>query len=250
MQSGRTDSIGFPDRYRVRVVIAGPYPIVLVGVKKMMEDDARLEVVGEASTMPLLLEQVFALAPEVALVEWSLAANDLRTTTVLLESGVRGTALVFLTASDDPRERRAMMRLGVRGVVNKRANAAELQNAIWKASGRALAPKRLSGEERGGVRSASPSWPDPDFRIRQLTRREHQLIPLVCGGMRNKAIAQYLGISESTVWHHLTAVFTKLEVDDRMGLAAFAYQSGLVAPTPPMRAAGSHSAGLREPMNG
>jgi hypothetical protein len=54
----------------------------------------------------------------------------------------------------------------------------------------------------------------------------------VCSGLRNKEIASQLGIAETTVWHHLTAIFTKLQVEDRMGLAAFVYRYGPAAQRP------------------
>ena len=86
--------------------------------------------------------------------------------------------------------------------------------------------QRLAALGRGYLRfgskfRAAPA--DAEQRVQQLTKRERQLIPLVCGGLKNKEIAQQLGIAESTVWHHLTAVFTKLKVEDRLGLAAFAF---------------------------
>jgi len=77
--------------------------------------------------------------------------------------------------------------------------------------------------------AAGPPTADSDpERIKHLTYRERQLLPLVCGGLRNKEIAQELGISESTVWHHMTAIFTKLKVEDRVALVAFVYRHHLI----------------------
>jgi FixJ family two-component response regulator len=57
--------------------------------------------------------------------------------------------------------------------------------------------------DAGPAQSQPPSGTDSDpERIKHLTYRERQLLPLVCGGLRNKEIAKQLGISESTVWHH------------------------------------------------
>jgi DNA-binding CsgD family transcriptional regulator len=83
--------------------------------------------------------------------------------------------------------------------------------------------------DAGVSHSPPPSSTDSDpERIKHLTYRERQLLPLVCGGLRNKEIAQQLGISESTVWHHLTAIFTKLKVEDRVALVAFVYRHHLI----------------------
>jgi DNA-binding CsgD family transcriptional regulator len=76
----------------------------------------------------------------------------------------------------------------------------------------------------------APTVSDAERRIEHLTHRERQLLPLVCLGLKNKEIALQLGIAESTVWHHLTSVFAKLQVGDRLGLANFAYGYRMVLP--------------------
>jgi DNA-binding NarL/FixJ family response regulator len=208
---------------RAGVIVADPYPIVLLGIRKIVEDDPRLELVAEASTLGLLREKVKSETPDVALVDWSMASQDLASTAALLRSD-HGTSVVFLTVSEDSQQRRDILRLGARGVLSKYASASQLQSALWQACNGYL-PLDMS------IAALPATVSDPEHRIQQLTRRERQLIPLVCSGLRNKEIAQQLGIAESTVWHHLTSVFTKLRVEDRLRLATFAYKYGLVVPT-------------------
>jgi DNA-binding NarL/FixJ family response regulator len=220
--SNSDGSMGFSGR-RAGVIVADPYPIILLGIRKIVEDDPRLEFVAEASTLGALREKVKDETPDVALVDWSMASQDLAATAALLRSD-SATSVVFLTVSESTQQRQEILRLGARGVLSKYASASQLQSALWEACNGHL-PLDISV-------AASPAIGSyPKHPIRQLTRREKQLIPLVCRGLRNKEIAQQLGIAESTVWHHLTSVFTKLGVDDRLGLAAFAYKHGLVVPT-------------------
>jgi DNA-binding NarL/FixJ family response regulator len=224
MYSARSNSNGSvaPSARRSRVIVADPYPIILLGIQKIVEDDPRLQFVAEVSTMPSLRDKIVAEAPDVALVDWSLAAQDLAVTLALLRSE-HATSMVFLTISENVQQRREILRMGARGVLSKCASATELQEAVWQACNGRIPPETPAAEPPIiGI--------DPEYHIRQLTRRERQLIPLVCSGLRNKEIAQQLGIAESTVWHHLTSVFTKLRVEDRLGLAAFAYRHGLVLP--------------------
>jgi len=76
---------------------------------------------------------------------------------------------------------------------------------------------------------------DPDAaKISKLTARELEIVPLVGEGLRSKAIAERLCISEKTVRHYLTSIFTKLEVADRLELMIYAYQHELA--TLPSRA--------------
>ncbi|HZS43746.1 MAG TPA: LuxR C-terminal-related transcriptional regulator, partial [Blastocatellia bacterium] len=71
--------------------------------------------------------------------------------------------------------------------------------------------------------------PDPEeARIATLTIREREVINLVGLALRNKAIAERLFISEATVRHHLTSIFSKLEVESRLGLVVYSYRYGII----------------------
>ena len=63
--------------------------------------------------------------------------------------------------------------------------------------------------------------------IMRLTKREREIIALVAEGLKNKEIAERLFISPLTVRHHLSAIFAKLEVTDRVKLVVFAFRNGL-----------------------
>lgn len=64
-------------------------------------------------------------------------------------------------------------------------------------------------------------------RLHLLTKREREVVNGIVKGLRNKRIAAAMGISEVTVRHHLTAIFAKLQVTDRLGLLLYATQNRL-----------------------
>jgi DNA-binding NarL/FixJ family response regulator len=64
-------------------------------------------------------------------------------------------------------------------------------------------------------------------RIGALTQRERQVVRLVWEGLKNKQIAGRLSIADVTVRHHLTSIFSKLDVTDRLSLVVFAFRNGL-----------------------
>jgi DNA-binding NarL/FixJ family response regulator len=64
-------------------------------------------------------------------------------------------------------------------------------------------------------------------KISKLTKREHEVVGLVAEGLKNNEIAERLCISSATVRHHLSAIFGKLEVADRLKLMVFAFRNGL-----------------------
>jgi DNA-binding NarL/FixJ family response regulator len=220
----------FPLGKRVRVIVADPYPVIVHGVRKMVEDDPRFQVVAEASTMPSFQRRVNAGGLEVALVDWSMASRDLTATVELLRSDLHMTSIVFLTVSENSEQKREMLRLGARAFVSKWSSARKLQKAVLKASTGAPPVESSAAEADLAASHSTPPTTDAERRMKQLTRRERQMLPLVCRGLKNKEIALQLAISESTVWHHLTAVFKKLEVEDRLGLATFVYSQRMVLP--------------------
>jgi DNA-binding NarL/FixJ family response regulator len=66
-----------------------------------------------------------------------------------------------------------------------------------------------------------------------LSKREREVIAILAEGLSNQGIAERLFISETTVRHHLTSIFAKLEVSDRLELLIYAYRHGLVDPPRP-----------------
>jgi two-component system, NarL family, nitrate/nitrite response regulator NarL len=214
---------------RTRVIVADPYPVIVHGIRKMLEDEPQFQVVAEASTMPSFRKKVFAEAAEVALVDWSMASQDLAATTELLQSDLHSTSMIFLTVSENSQAKREMVKLGAHGFVSKWTSARKLQKAVFKADERRLALVSSAAEAglAGSVAAPSSTQSEPQ-RIQRLTQRELQLLPLVCSGLKNKEIALQLGVAETTVWHHLTAIFTKLQVNDRLGVATFVYRHNLV----------------------
>jgi DNA-binding NarL/FixJ family response regulator len=67
-------------------------------------------------------------------------------------------------------------------------------------------------------------------RDNALTAREREIISLIAEGLNNQQIADHLYLSKATVRHHITSIFSKLEVSDRIGLLIYSYRHGLVEP--------------------
>jgi two-component system, NarL family, nitrate/nitrite response regulator NarL len=225
---GSTISVASPAR-RTRVMVADPYPVILLGLRTMLEDDPRFHVIAEVSNMPSVWKSVLAEQPEVALIDWCSASQNLENTRALLQSDLHSTSIIFLTSSDDWQQKSEGLRLGARGFLSKWCSAEEIRAAVWSACRVPVSHARAAGRPSD---DSVPAYADNEAarRVKYLTKREREILPLVCSGLKNKEIATELGISESTVWHHLTAVFTKLQVEDRLGLAAFAYSHRLVYP--------------------
>jgi DNA-binding NarL/FixJ family response regulator len=231
IDSIRTIRSSAPSPKQTRVMVADPYPVIVNGLRKILEDDPRFQVVAEASTMSCFRKRVITQEPDVALVDWNLASLNLAVITELLQSQFHITSIIFLTVSDISREKQQMVRLGARGFLNKGCSARKIQDAVSGASKAARTVEDSLRDMRNSDRSqVTSSRGLAGQSIMLLTSRELELIPMVCKGLKNKEIALRLGIAETTVWHHLTSVFTKLKVEDRLELATFAYRYKLVHP--------------------
>jgi DNA-binding NarL/FixJ family response regulator len=130
------------------------------------------------------------------------------------------TAVIVLTASESTEDGMTALRLGARALVQKRFAIETLMTAIHAVTaGEVWMPPVLQ---------AAFTCQDQDSRKR-LTRREAEIIRCVAAGMRNAEVAGQLSLSENTVKTHLTNIFHKLGIRDRLGLAHYAIKRGLIS---------------------
>ncbi|MBV9493703.1 MAG: response regulator transcription factor [Acidobacteria bacterium] len=136
----------------------------------------------------------------------------------LLLAAASPCPVLIVTSNEDPSALGVAMRQGAAGVVLKNRPADVFLRAI-----RAV----LAGGawmERSAVASMFPiEAPD---RREALTRREREIVQLVSEGLQNKVIAERLSITHTTVRHHLTSIFDKLSVTNRLELMRYAYDEG------------------------
>jgi two-component system, NarL family, nitrate/nitrite response regulator NarL len=216
----------------IHVMMVDDHKVVRSGLRMLIESHPRMKVVGEAGKGSDALAVAAQEHPEVILLDLVLgkeAGADL--IPGLLAASEESRILIF-TALHDEEEHRRAVRLGAMGVLNKEASTELMIKAIEKVYegefwlDRFMTASLLSEMRRPAEPKKQETTEDKTAR---LTARERDVISLVGKGLKNKQIAERLSISESTVRHHLTSVFNKLEVGDRLELLVFAYQNGMVA---------------------
>ena len=113
------------------------------------------------------------------------------------------------------------------GIVLKEHAAEQLLKAIKKVhEGEVWIERSMVGSMIQEL--SRPAMVDPEVvKIESLTEREREVIALVGEGLKNKQVGERLFISETTVTHHLSSVFSKLEVSDRLELIIYAFRHGL-----------------------
>jgi DNA-binding NarL/FixJ family response regulator len=225
--------MSIPPPLSVRVLIVDDHEIMRAGLRMLLESHPGITVVGEAATCADALALATGTQPDVIVLDLDLGGeNAVESIPTLLRAAPK-TRILILTGVRDPEIHRQAIRHGAVGLVMKEKAVATLLEAITKVqAGEVWLERTMIARVLGDLTRPQPS-PQPfptAANIARLTEREREVITLVGEGLKNKHIAARLYISEATVRHHLTAIFTKVGVSDRFELAIYAYQHGLAKP--------------------
>ena len=215
----------------IRVLVVEDHTIMRAGLCMLLESQPGLTTVGEAATSTEILEAVVDTQPDIVLLDLDLGGKSTIDSIPTLLAAAPGAQVLILTGVRDPGLHRQAVRLGARGLVLKEKAPEVLLQAIAKVhSGEAWIERTMMAQVLDEMtRTPVAAQLDPEVtRIASLTARERCVITLIGEGLRNQQIADRLCISETTVRHHLTAIFDKLEVADRLELVVYAYRQGLV----------------------
>ena len=214
----------------IGVLLIDDHVVVRAGLRMFLESQPGMTVVGEAATPDEALALAIRVHPDIILLDLDLGAADGLDLLPLLRNAVPKANVVVLTGIRNPEIHRRAIHLGAVGLVPKETAPAVLLQAITTVhAGGAWLDNILVASVLGEMTRARPSQPsDPEaIKIATLTAREREVIDLVGQGLQNQAIADHLCISEATVRHHLTSIFAKLGLGNRLGLVIYAYRHGL-----------------------
>lgn len=221
---------------RIKIVLVDDHAVIRAGLRLLIEARRDMKVVGEAANATDAVAVAASAQPDIILLDLNLEGDSgLDCLPRLLAAAHRARVLV-LTGVDDFEMHRQAARLGARGLVHKAKAAEVILKAIERVHAgevwfdQYLISGMLSEMAHPGGRKKSS---EEEIKITSLTRREHEVVSLVCEGLRNKQISERLFISQTTVSHHLTSAFSKLGVTDRLELVVYAYTQGIVKPPAP-----------------
>ncbi len=216
----------------LRVLLVDDHAVVRAGLRLLLEQGAGYEVVGEAGCCPESIARVSGTRPDVVLLDMDLGSDNAFVFFKNLQTATHPARIVLLTGIRDPEMHRRAIRLGARGLVAKHDAPDSLLKSIRKVhDGELWVDHALTSELISEMVSGPSSTRDPEReRIASLTPREREVTKLVAQGLKNKEIAERLFVSDITVRHHLTSIFAKLNVQDRLALVLYAFRHGLATP--------------------
>ena len=215
----------------IDIVISDDHAIFREGLRKLLEAEPGIRIVGEAVDGEETVKVVRQLKPHVLLLDLSLP--KLSGLEVLAELGKLElrTRTIMLTAAIEREQVVEALQLGVRGIVLKHSALQLLLKSIRCVNeGQYWVGQEGVSDLIHALRRMKPSRQESGApRNFGLSAREMEVIALIVAGYTNKDLARELGISENTAKHHLTNIFNKLGVSNRLELVLYAVDHGLVA---------------------
>jgi DNA-binding NarL/FixJ family response regulator len=211
----------------ITIMIVDDHVVIRSGLRMLIEHDQRMRVVAMAGNQMEAMERAASEQPDVIILDLLLGDEDaLSFLPELCQASPRSRVLV-LTGVQSPDAHRRAIRRGAMGIVLKEHAADQLLKAIMKVSeGEVWIERSMMGSMIQEL--SKPAMVDPEVsKIESLTDREREVIALIGEGLKNKQVGERLFISETTVTHHLSSVFSKLDVSDRLELIIYAFRHGL-----------------------
>ena len=212
-----------------RVLIADDHPIFRDALRKLLEIEADFSVVGEAADGGEAIKLLRQVKADVLLLDLSMPRYPGIQVLRQLASWPPTVRTIVLAAVIERAEMLEALRLGARGIVSKESSTQSLTTAIRSV----MAGQYWIGQENvsnlvDAVRDVLPSRTSPKMANSSLTPREREVMEAIVGGRTNRDIANGFSISQQTVKHHITKIFEKLGVSNRVELALLAVKHQLV----------------------
>ena len=211
---------------KIRVLLVEDHTVVRQGLRRVLDNDPEIEIVGEVGDGRAAVDAVRELDPTVAVVDISLPnLNGIEVTRQLANASPDTKVLILSMHADDVYVRQSL-KAGAKGYLLKDADDHDLIKAVMalSAGGSFFSPAVSKILLEGYLQEG----PDSTDELSVLSDREREVLQLIAEGKSTKEIAFALGLSIKTVETHRAAIMGRLDIHDVPGLALFAVRHGLI----------------------
>jgi len=211
---------------KVKLIIADDHALIREGIKKLLELEEGIEILGLAGDGNEALRLIKDLSPDVILLDINMPNLNGIDTLKIIKKDYPKTKAIMLTIHEDAEYLIETINIGAEGYVLKDADISSLIKAILKVhAGEIYIHPTLSGILIKEYKRKDQS--QDEVNNSSLTRREYDVIKLISKGYNNKEIATELFISEKTVKNHVSNIFKKIKVTDRTQAALYAIKHNI-----------------------
>ena len=215
--------------HTVRVLIADDHPVFREGLRLLLELDRKIRVIGEARDGQEAAELTRKLKPDLVLLDLRMPRCTGIEALKLIQKLPFQVRVLILATEVERHDIVEVLKCGAAGIVLKESTTQLLRKSIHAvvAGEYWVERQNISDLVRELTRRPGRASPDVPKGPWRLTPRERQIVAEVVAGRTNKEIAQELGVSLQTVKHHLTNIFDKVGVHNRLELALFSIHNSL-----------------------
>jgi two-component system response regulator DevR len=203
----------------VRVFLLDDHEVVRRGLRELLEDEADIEVVGEAESAASALRRIPALRVDVAVLDARLGDGSGIDVCREIRSRDESVRAIILTSYDDDDALFAAIMAGAAGYVLKQIHGTDLVDGIRRvAAGQSLLDPALIARVLQRVRDGS----GPPDELAALTEQERKILACIAEGMTNRQIGERLFLAEKTVKNYVSSLLAKLGLERRTQAAVLA----------------------------
>jgi DNA-binding NarL/FixJ family response regulator len=207
----------------VRVLVADDHPLTLDGIRAVVQSDATLQIVGEATDGPAALERAIELNPDVAVLDLSMPGFDGVELARQIIAACPACRIMTLGLREDAPQLRRLLDLGVAGCVLKSSDSLELTRCVRSiAQGGVYLDPGIAGA-LVGLKLPAAAAPEPRT---ELSARQIEVLRLAALGHSTKSIAAHLRIGPKSVETYKARAMAKLGIAGRVDLVRFAAAEG------------------------
>ncbi len=209
----------------VRVLIADDQTLFRVGLARLLEEDPRVQIVGQAGDGAEAVKLAGSLRPDVVLMDLKMPNLDGIEATRQITANHPGVRVLLLTTFEADNHVIQALKAGASGYILKDSRPDSIVSSLLAV----MAGERvMASAVANRVLEMLTGTTTPKEFYDGLTGREIEILKLLAGGMANKQIAYKLKISEKTVRNHVSNMYEKLNIYDRSQAVLYAVRKGLV----------------------
>ncbi|MCF6461895.1 response regulator [Clostridium sp. Cult1] len=213
---------------KISVMIADDHVLMREGLKQLLELEEDIDVIIQAGDGNDAVDKALEYNPNVILLDINMPKmNGIDVLRRLKDLGVKSN-VIMLTIHEDKEYLFETMKIGADGYVLKDSDADSLIKAIRDVNhGKSYIQPSIASMLVEDLGQNDVEINKELAKIRLLTKREYEVLTLIAEGLNNKDIAEKLYISEKTVKNHVSSIFKKIEVNDRIQAAIFAFKNNI-----------------------